>query len=283
VTLSNVEWQTTRELIYLDVQITPLIDPSDNILGVSVSFTDVTRYKRLQEELEHSNQELEMAYEELQSTNEELETTNEELQSSNEELETTNEELQSTNEELETMNEELQSTNEELQTVNEELQRRSEELNQSNAFLESILRSLKGGVVVVDRDLRVQIWNHKAEDLWGVRPEEASGQNFLNLDIGLPVEMLCQPIRDCLFGLSEGAIDLMLTSVNRRGRSMKCYVTCTPLVTSAGAIQGVILLMEEWKNDGTDSQESVPYVQDQIISSTWEIISPASQEPEHFF
>ena len=119
VNLCNVEWQTPHELIYLDVQITPLIDPTDTIVGVSVSFTDVTRYKRLQEELEHSNQELEMAYEELQSTNEELETTNEELQSSNEELETTNEELQSTNEELETMNEELQSTNEELQTVND--------------------------------------------------------------------------------------------------------------------------------------------------------------------
>lgn len=253
VTLCNVEWQTARELTYLDVQITPLIDPSDNILGVSVSFTDVTRYKRLQEELEHSNQELETAYEELQSTNEELETTNEELQSSNEELETTNEELQSTNEELETMNEELQSTNEELQTVNKELQRRSEELNQSHAFLESILKSLKGGVVVVDRDLRVQIWNHKAEDLWGMRPEEAIRQNFLNLDIGLPVEALCQPIRDCLLGLSEGTIDLMLTSVNRRGRSIQCHVTCTPLVRSEGTTQGVILLMEEWKNEGVGS------------------------------
>ncbi|MCU0548942.1 MAG: PAS domain-containing protein [Leptolyngbya sp. Prado105] len=253
VTLCNVEWQTTRELIYLDVQITPLIDPADNILGVSVSFTDVTRYKRLQEELEHSNQELEMAYEELQSTNEELETTNEELQSSNEELETTNEELQSTNEELETMNEELQSTNEELQTVNEELQRRSEELNQSNAFLESILRSLKGGVVVIDLDLQVQIWNHKAEDFWGIRPEEVIGQNFFSLDIGLPVEQLRRPIRDCLLGLSASAVEIVLTAINRRGRSIECYVTCTSLVNHEEATQGIILLMEERDGEGAVS------------------------------
>ncbi|MBE9010104.1 PAS domain-containing protein [Pseudanabaenaceae cyanobacterium LEGE 13415] len=250
LTLCNVEWQTMRESIYLDVQITPLIDLPDTILGISVSFTDVTRYKRLQEELEHSNQELEMAYEELQSTNEELETTNEELQLSNEELETTNEELQSTNEELETMNEELQSTNEELQTVNAELQRRSEELNQSNSFLEWILRSLKGGVVVVDRDIRIQIWNHKAEDLWGIRSEEAIDQNFLNLDIGLPVEQLRQPIRECLLGLSETAIEVMLAAINRRGRSIDCYVTSTPLMSSEGSIQGVILLMEE-RSTGT--------------------------------
>ena len=77
------------------------------VVGVGISFVDVTRYKRLQEAVEHSKRDVETAYEELQSTVEELETTNEELQSTNEELETTNEELQSTNEELETMNEEL--------------------------------------------------------------------------------------------------------------------------------------------------------------------------------
>lgn len=246
VTLQDIQWQTaTGETVYLDIQIAPLLDSTGSILGISINFIDVSRYKRLQEELEHSKQELEMAYEELQSTNEELETTNEELQSSNEELETTNEELQSTNEELETMNEELQSTNEELSTVNDELQRRSEELNQSNAFLESILTSLQGGVLVVDRDLYVQIWNHKAEDLWGLRSEEAIGQNFLNLDIGLPVEQLRQPIRTCLSGLPHSFTETILQAINRRGRSIQCRITCTPLIGGQGQVQGVILLMEE--------------------------------------
>jgi hypothetical protein len=43
------------------------------------------------------------------------------------------------------MNEELQSTNEELQTINDELRLRTTELNQANAFLNSILGSLKAG------------------------------------------------------------------------------------------------------------------------------------------
>ncbi|MBW4444445.1 MAG: PAS domain-containing protein [Plectolyngbya sp. WJT66-NPBG17] len=245
VYLRDVEWMRFQDLIYLDVQILPLIDLVDRILGISISFIDVTRAKHLNEELEHSNQELEMAYEELQSANEELETTNEELQSSNEELETTNEELQSTNEELETMNEELQSTNEELQTVNEELERRGSELNRSNAFLESILASLKGGVVVVDRDLRVQIWNFKSEDLWGLRPEEAVEQNFLNLDIGLPVEQLRQSIRSCLSGSLDSDTEIVLPAINRRGRSIQCRVTCTALIGTEREAEGVILLMEE--------------------------------------
>src|SRR5678809_1734384 len=151
------------------VQVTPVIDASDAPLGAKVIFTDVTRQHELQEELQRSKQELETAYEELQSTNEELETTNEELQSTVEELETTNEELQSTNEELETMNEELQSTNEELQAINEEARESGDELNRANAFFENILSSFPNGLLVVDSELRIQAWNNKAEDLWGLR------------------------------------------------------------------------------------------------------------------
>nr|WP_277882489.1 PAS domain-containing protein [Pseudanabaena sp. FACHB-2040] len=246
INLRDVEWQITPgETVYMDVQVMPLMETGNVVLGTSITFIDVSRYKRLQEELEHSNQELEMAYEELQSTNEELETTNEELQSSNEELETTNEELQSTNEELETMNEELQSANEELQTVNEELQRRSEELNQSNAFLESIMASLKGGVVVVNRDLLIRIWNDKAKDLWGLQPEEALGQNFLNLEIGLPTEQFRQPIRACLNGAKSTSYEVVLNAVNRLGRNICCRVTCTPLIDGQQQVIGGILLMEE--------------------------------------
>ncbi len=244
-TISSIAWKnSTGETAYFDVQVNPLSNFSGKVLGVNVIFTNITPYKRLQADLEQAHQELEMAYEELQCTNEELETTNEELQSSNEELETTNEELQSTNEELETMNEELQSSNEELQTMNEELRLRSDELNQANAFLESVFSSLKSGVVVVSRDLQIQIWNHEAENLWGLRNEEVQGQHFLNLDIGLPVEQLRQSLRTCLAG-EEKDIVLEIAATDRRGKSIQCKITCNPLLGSAQEIRGVIVFMEK--------------------------------------
>ena len=132
-----------------------------------------------------------------------LQTTNEELKSSNEELETTNEELQSTNQELETMNEELQSTNAELQTVNEELRIRSDELNHAERVLRSVLASLSAGAVVVDSNLDVLMWNHRAEDLWGLRADEVRGEGLLNLDIGLPVAELRTVIHSCLAGEAD--------------------------------------------------------------------------------
>jgi two-component system CheB/CheR fusion protein len=227
-----------------DVQITPLT-ADDELLGVTVTYVDVTAPQILRDELETSRRELEQAYEELQSTVEELETTNEELQSTNEELETTNEELQSTNEELETMNEELQSANEELETMNDELRTRSFELDEVNAFLETILGSMGVAVAVLDADQRVQIWNDHARDLWGLRPDEAQGEHFLGLDIGLPVERLKQPIRALLAGTDGGGQELVLEALNRRGRKFDVRVSCVPLTVADGAINGVILLMAD--------------------------------------
>jgi two-component system CheB/CheR fusion protein len=233
------------EILFLELQVTPLLDGSGAPVGTSILFNDVTRPRRLQEEVERATQELETALEELQSTNEELETTNEELQSTVEELETTNEELQSTNEELETMNEELQSTNEELQTINEEARERGDQLGELNAFLESILTSLRGAVAVVDRDLHVRKWSRRAEDMWGLRSDEVVKKNFLNLDIGLPVERLKAPIRACLASETD-FLDLSLQATNRRGRPVQVRVSCAPLRgPTAEAPHGVILLMEE--------------------------------------
>jgi two-component system CheB/CheR fusion protein len=233
------------QVIFLDLLVVPLLDIGGNPVGASVFFSDVTRQRRLQEEVHRASQELETALEELQSTNEELETTNEELQSTVEELETTNAELLSTNEELETMNEELQSTNEELQTINDEARERGDELGELNTFLESILSSLRSAVAVVDRDLHVRKWSRRAEDLWGLRADEVLKKNFLNLDIGLPVDRLRAPIRACLARESE-FLDLTLDATNRRGRPIQVRVACTPLAMGpSDPARGVIILMEQ--------------------------------------
>jgi two-component system, chemotaxis family, CheB/CheR fusion protein len=212
-------------------------------MGTSITYLDVTETQRLEEQLAGSKRELEQAYEELQSTVEELETTNEELQSTNEELETTNEELQSTNEELETMNEELQSSNEELETMNEELRHRTQEVNDVNAFLETILSTIGLAVAVLDRNQRVQIWNGKARELWGVTPEEAEDEHLLSLDIGLPLDKLRAQIRDTLSGKSTRE-EVVLDATNRRGKPFQCRVTFLPLGGTDGNTSGAIMMME---------------------------------------
>jgi two-component system CheB/CheR fusion protein len=249
VRISDVSYVRGGEVCSFEIQVSPLVGGAD-VLGVAVLFHDVTGYRRLQDELEQANRQLETAYEELQSTNEELETTNEELQSTVEELETTNEELQSSNEELETMNEELHSTNDELQTINDELQDRTLELDRANGFFGAILTGLHTAVVVLNPELRVRVWNSQAQELWGLRADEAVGQHFLNLDIGLPTEQLRPLVRRALGGES-GPHDATVDAVNRRGRSVAVRVLVNALNgVMPGAPPGVedtsvILVMEE--------------------------------------
>jgi two-component system CheB/CheR fusion protein len=217
------------ESLYLDINVMPLIGADGASLGAAIYFTDVSRYRKLQGELEVSNRQLETAYEELQSTVEELETTNEELQSTVEELETTNEELQ--------------STNDELQTINDELRERTQELHSTNGFLESILRSLSTAVIVVDSELTVTAWNARAEDMWGVRADEAVGHALLNLDIGIAFDPIRPMVRSGLGGDGEIA-PLRLEAINRRGRTIEVEVRCVPLATD-GESRGVIVLIDE--------------------------------------
>jgi two-component system CheB/CheR fusion protein len=210
----------------------------------SIVFLDVTATRALLDKVVQTNRQLEAAYEELQSTNEELETINEELQSTVEELETTNEELQSTNEELETMNEELQSTNDELHTINDALRERSVELDEARGFLDSLVNSIHLGMVVVDREMRVVVWNRGCEELWGLRSDETQGQVLTTLDIGLPMDQI-RPLIDNAFVDPANPGESVFEAVNRRGRPTKVRVTCTGFQSSAeDGVNGALLLMD---------------------------------------
>ena len=228
--LHDVEWlrSGSGDPSYYDVAIVPLFGAPGDLIGVGVSFVDVTRYRRVRDELAYANTELERAYEELQSLNEELETTNEELQS--------------TNEELETMNEELQSTNDELQVINDELRGRTEELAHTNGCLGSVLRSLGSAVIVLTEELRVRVWSAGAEDLWGLRPDEAQSRDFLALDIGLPAADLAPWLRQVLGRTRTSPSDV--TAVNRRGKTVELRVAASPMRTEDGVVTGIILVID---------------------------------------
>ncbi len=243
--IQDVKWQRPgAETVWFEIHINPLVDSENGLLGVSIVFFDVTATRALLDKVVQTNRQLEAAYEELQSTNEELETTNEELQSTVEELETTNEELQSTNEELETMNEELQSTNDELHTINDALRERSVELDEARTFLDSLVNSIHLGMVVVDREMRVVVWNRGCEELWGLRADETTGQVLTSLDIGLPTDQV-RPLIGNAFVDPANPGEAFVDAVNRRGRPTRVRVTCMGFQSSLeDGVNGALLLME---------------------------------------
>ena len=124
--------------------------------------------------------------------------------------------------------------------MNEELRDRTDSALRANAFLGSILSSIDQSVVVVDTDLAVTVWSHAATELWGLRADEVEGQHLLNLDIGLPVAELRDPIRATLNG---GPADPVTVSArDRRGRPVESRIVFSQLVNHAGDVQGVVLV-----------------------------------------
>ncbi len=180
---------------YLNALVSPIFDNDRGPLGVSITFTDISNYYRLQEALERSKHDLETAYEELQTTN-------------------------------------------------EELRQNTDELNNVNSFLVSVFKSLRKGVVVIDSPGKIVIWNSEAEDMWGLRNDAVLGKAFLELDIGLPVSQLKEPIEETFRNdkMSEHVLD----AINHNGKRTKVRVTLTPLLTQRKENNGAIIIMEVW-------------------------------------
>jgi two-component system CheB/CheR fusion protein len=193
------------ESVHTDISILPIVE-AYRLVGVLVFAAEATEHARLKEQMNRVAEQHATAIEELQSTNEELETTNEELQSTNEELETTNEELQSTNEELETTVEELQAANTELGALNAELEGRTGELNRLDAAHRGLLNSLDHGLIVLDRDGIVTVWNQAAERMWGLRLEQVMNRQLFALPLGEVAQQVRSPFERVLAG--EHAVEV---------------------------------------------------------------------------
>ncbi|MCL7986578.1 ATP-binding protein [Sphingobacterium sp. lm-10] len=114
----------------------------------------------------------------LQIAMEEMETTNEELQSSNEELLSANEELQSGNEEL-------QSLNEELHTLNAEHQQKINELIELNDDLNNYFKSVDIGQIFLGKNGQIRKFNPAAVEM----------VNLIEADIGRPISHISNNIK----------------------------------------------------------------------------------------
>jgi two-component system CheB/CheR fusion protein len=91
--------------------------------------------------------------------------------------------------------------------------------------------------------MQVLVWNNRAEDLWGLRREEAVGQHFLNLDIGLPTDRL-RPVIKQVLSDGVGTRELAVEAVNRRGREVLVRISCSALRRNGSDPTGAILVME---------------------------------------
>jgi anti-anti-sigma factor len=127
--------------------------------------------------------------------------------------------------------------------TNEDLRESTLDRERVAGHLQAILGNLMLGIVVVDHEFIVRIWSGWSEELWGLRGDEVIGKNFLDLDIGLPVERLREPVRRVLAAGADE--ETSLEAVNRRGRAISVLVRAAPLRLDHGPQWAMIVVEDE--------------------------------------
>ncbi len=131
--------------------------------------------------IEELQKELAQAREDMKNITESQEAFNEELQSANEELLSGSEELQTLNEELETSKEEIQTSNEELIIVNQELYDRNEQLNLSRLYSESIVKTIREPLIILNKSLQVRSANQSFYNMFKTKEDATEGKSLFEL------------------------------------------------------------------------------------------------------
>jgi len=129
-----------------------------------------------------------------------------------------------------------------LETINNELNQRTDELNKSSAYINSILSNIDSAVIVIDTHHNVTSWNSAARDQWGLVENEVVNKSLFDLDMGLPVKALKEPISASLKTMERS--DVELEGINRRGKKMAYTIHCSPFVSNDNQILGAILLID---------------------------------------
>ena len=110
-------------------------------------------------------------------------------------------------------------------------------------FIDWLVNSVHLGMVLVDRDMRIKLWNRGSEELWGLRSEEVLGTSLTSLDIGLRVEPI-KPMIGNAFVDPGTTMQSAVDAVNRRGRGTRLRITSTGFRADGDSVHGALLLME---------------------------------------
>lgn len=172
IAVKNQSFLTSFEVVYLpsykDLLLVifyrkSILDRTDNKKGESSG-----EFLSLQDDYRQLNEEQQIYFEELQTTNEELLRRTEELQLLNEQLETTAEELL--------------SNNEELSCTNDELQNRRNELSSMRNFYESIVKTIREPLLIIDQNFIVRSANPAFYHYFRTQEEHTEGISIFELE-----------------------------------------------------------------------------------------------------
>jgi two-component system NtrC family sensor kinase len=125
------------------------------------------------------------------------------------------------------------------------LEAKASELQRLKGYSENVIESILAGVVVVDSDGRITVWNSSMESLYGLSSAAAVGKNLEDI---FPADLL-QTIRELLEGdrwLAKETGRLRKTYLeSREGENRLVDITLSPLVVHDDVVTGTLLVFND--------------------------------------
>lgn len=253
VAVKNQSFLTSFEVIYLSAHPELLLivfDKKTNkpVKAVPSDATGQTRIQELEKELAQLTGDYKRVSEDQQIYFEELQTTNEELLNSAEDL-------QNANDLLVVCAEELHSNNEELSCLNDELRDRRDELSSMRNFYESVIKTIREPIMIIDKNYRVKSANPSFYKYFKTTEEQTEGLSIFeigNNDWNFP------EFKDSVLkkiGQNETVENLKLQFNFETGGKKIMIINAAPIVNSIP--EGMILIAIEDVTDLEQSSESL--------------------------
>jgi PAS domain S-box-containing protein len=111
-------------------------------------------------------------------------------------------------------------------------------------FIQSVVESLREGVVVLDPAGRIMAWNHAMESRYAIAASEVLGKPFLELFPNAAREPWSQRLRELLEGeIEEFTAEAVAHETLRRGRAIQNLKG--GLLRAGGRVAGAVLLIED--------------------------------------
>ena len=129
-----------------------------------------------------------------------------------------------------------------------EVETRTRQIREQRRFIEKIVDSLPHGLYVIDREYRIQAWNHKRETgMQGVSREEALGRTVFEILHRQPAEVLRREFDEVF---ESGRIQQFTMESTATGEVRTYRLTKIPMRLDDAAVTHVITIgedMSEWK------------------------------------
>jgi len=129
------------------------------------------------------------------------------------------------------------AVNIELEETNRELSRSLIEKERLSSYLTNILESLSSGVLVIDTDCRITLFNAGAEEIAGINATDAVGRHYRDV-MGENIPDHLTPIASITTGKRQEHLEKTLKT--RKGEIKPIGYSTAPLVNSDGQVIGAV-------------------------------------------